>query len=133
MTPEDALPFGFGDFEATSNLSLRQRTFIHGFHAACERNGWFGDGWYWGEAVIVTFTTIDPKTGVGIETLRVDLLDDRVIVGYDETHQLATPLDEASANTHVLRLDDPIALADFAAEKVRIELANSRQRLRQRD
>ena len=132
MTQEDDLPFGFGDFEATKSLSLRQRTFIHDFHAACVRNGCsYGDGWYWGDAVIVTFTRINRKTGFVAETLRIDLLDDRVVVGYDESGQLVDPLDETSPSTHVLRHEDPTVLAGYAAEVVRIELENAHQRHRQ--
>lgn len=86
------------------------------------RDGWCGDAWYWGEATIVTITFLRPGTNAVDKTLRIDLFDDRVVVGYDSTHQLTDDLDESSPEILVLPGNDPVALAEQAADKVRIEL-----------
>lgn len=107
---------------ATEYSSHRQRRFLERLHECSARDGWFGDGWYWGKATIVTLTRCDPISGAVDSTLRIDLFDDRVVVGYDTTHQLTEDLDESRADVHVLFGHEPVALADFAASRVRSEL-----------
>ncbi len=123
MSSERGLLFGIDECGATTEYSSRrQRQFLEHLHECSTRDGWFGDGWYWGKATIVTITRCNPTSGAVDSTLRVDLFDDRVVVGYDTTHQLTDDLDESRADVHVLFGDEPAVLADFAARKVRFEL-----------
>ena len=69
----------------------------------------------------MTITFLRPGTNTVDRTLRIDLFDDRVVVGYDSTHQLTHDLDEVCSEVHVQRADCLVELAEFAAERVRIE------------
>jgi len=105
----------------TGYASERQEAFLQHLHACSVQDGWFGDAWYWGQATIVTITFLRPESNTVDKTLRIDLFDDRVVVGYDSTHQLTDDLDEANSEVHVRRADRIAELAEFAAERVRIE------------
>jgi hypothetical protein len=113
--------FGLEECCETGYASARQEAFLRHLYACSVRDGWFGDAWYWGEATIVTITFLRPETNTVDKTLRIDLFDDRVVVGYDSTHQLTDDLDEASSEVHVRRADCIAELAEFAGEHVRIE------------
>lgn len=113
--------FGLEECCETGYASDRQEAFLQHLHACSVRDGWFGDAWYWGEATIVTITFLRTGSDIVDRTLRIDLFDDRVVVGYDSTHQLTDELDEASSEVHVRRSDSCVELAEFAAERVRIE------------
>ncbi|HEY1136332.1 MAG TPA: hypothetical protein VGE64_02455 [Xanthomonadaceae bacterium] len=116
LVPRDRqLWFGLEECCETGYASARQEAFLRHLHACSVRDGWFGDAWYWGEATIVTITFLRPGTNTVDKTLRIDLFDDRVVVGYDSTHQLTDDLDEASSEVHVRRADCIAELAEFAA------------------
>lgn len=114
--------FGLEECCETGYASARQEAFLRQLYACSVRDGWFGDAWYWGQATTVTITFLRPGTNTVDKTLRIDLFDDRVVVGYDSTHQLTDDLDEASNEVHVQHAGCVVRLAEFASERVKQEL-----------
>ena len=117
-----SLLFALEETGASDYRSLTDREFLERLHFQSQRGKWFGDGWAREDRTIVTVTiTNGPK--VVYKTLRIDFFGDRVVVGYDSTHQLVEDLDITDSRTIEWTGLPVQEMADLAAEWIESQLA----------
>lgn len=84
-------------FDLVECSNEREREFIEVLHARAEVGGWFADSWPpRDDRLILTVDLSDSECLCVLRMLRVDYTGDAVLLGQDETYQLATDLDPAN-------------------------------------
>lgn len=115
------LLFALEETGAFDYRSSNDREFLERLHFQSQRGKWFGDGWARDDRTIVT-VTITNGSKVVYKTLRIDFFGDRVVVGYDTTHQLVEDLDINDSRTIEWTHLPVQEMADLAAEWVQTQL-----------
>ena len=127
MPEASNLLFGLDETGATAYRSDEEYEFLSVLHDGASAHGWFGDAWHTEpDRTIVTVTLGNPVS----HTLRIDFLGDEVIVGYDETHQLVSPIPESDTRTRRFASHSVSELARFASDWVHAELCSRSARSR---
>jgi hypothetical protein len=113
---------GIDEDGMTKYRNHKEREFLARLEDRFHSLGWYSDRWSRTDRTIVTITNLDPTGSFVQQTLRIDFFDDRVLVGYDYTHQLVDDLDELRSDVKCLRSDSIQLLSDFAADWITSEL-----------
>lgn len=101
----------------------QERDFVEALHARAEVGRWFADSWPVPGKIIVTVDISDPDANCVLRMLRVDFDGSVLMVGTDETYQLATDLDPSRPDVLVVREKNPAAQAKFAADWLEHEMS----------
>jgi len=102
--------------------------FINELHGQAAHHGWFGMGWNLHDRVVVTIDVADPVHNVVLRVLRADYWDQYLMLGEDETKQLATNLDPSQPGV-IEHRGDAVELANIAAAWFLQEMARPIERL----
>lgn len=105
--------FGLEESGASAYRNAADFECLKHLHDRSRKHGWYTDGWARIDRTIVTVAILDETAKAVKHTLRIDLFDDRVVVGYDRFHQLVDDLDECDPNTQVFSGVSPVQLADL--------------------
>lgn len=97
--------------------------FVWALHRPAESGDWYADAWPREHCLTLTVCPSDQETNGILRTLRIDFFGDRVLVGEDETQQLATELDVGRSGVYSMVGASPDALAEYAADWLELELS----------
>ncbi len=96
---------------STDFRSDDEQRFLERLRRCSEASRWNGDAWHlFSDRTIVTVCIGSPVT----VTLRADFFGDRVVVGFDTTHQLVEDLPDTDPRTSTFRSGTIEDMADFA-------------------
>ena len=99
-----------------------ERRFLEHLDYRAGRGGWYADSWsHTTDHVLISISLVRDNTVY--RDLRADFFGDRLLLGYDETHQFVTELDPAQPGVTQVVLPTPEAMAAAAADWFERELA----------
>jgi hypothetical protein len=116
---ESALAFGLQGGRDPS-----ESKFVSVLHSRAVTGGWYADADARpaDDRLTLTVEVIDSDAKAVLRVLRVDYTGEQVVVGEDETYQLATELDPTRASVHSKTSGSVAELAEFAADWLEKEL-----------
>ncbi|QDT18164.1 hypothetical protein [Alienimonas californiensis] len=117
--PVPVVALRLGQCECRNDLECR---FLERLDDRANCGGSYADSWsHTTDHALIAISLV--RDNCVYRDLRADFLGDRLLVGYDETHQFGTPLDAARPGVTEVVLPTPEAMAEAAADWFERELA----------
>jgi len=98
-----------------------ERRFLERLDRRAGQGGWYADSWsHTTDHVLISISIV--RGDAVYRDLRADFFGDRLLLGYDETHQFVTGLDPARRGVTEIVLPTPEEMAEAAADWFECEL-----------